>query len=31
MQLEHATESDYPEIIKLVNTADRGVDDSVRS
>jgi ribosomal protein S18 acetylase RimI-like enzyme len=32
MQLEHATEGDYPEIIKLVNAAYRGTgDDSVRS
>ena len=31
MNLEHATEADYPEIIKLVNAAYRGVDDKVRS
>jgi ribosomal protein S18 acetylase RimI-like enzyme len=31
MHLEHATEADYPEIIKLVNAAYRGVDDRVRS
>jgi ribosomal protein S18 acetylase RimI-like enzyme len=31
MHLEHATEADYPEIIKLVNAAYRGVDDAVRS
>jgi len=31
MVLEHATAADYPEIIKLVNAAYRGVDDTVRS
>lgn len=32
MQLEHATEADYPEIIQLVNAAYRGSgDDSARS
>jgi len=31
MLLEYATEADYPEIIKLVNAAYRGVDDAVRS
>lgn len=31
MLLEHAAEADYPEIIKLVNAAYRGVDDAVRS
>jgi ribosomal protein S18 acetylase RimI-like enzyme len=31
MLLENATESDYPEIIKLVNAAYRGVDDTARS
>jgi ribosomal protein S18 acetylase RimI-like enzyme len=31
MQLEHATETDYPEIVRLVNAAYRGVDDAVRS
>ena len=31
MLLEHATEADYPEIIKLVNAAYRGVDETVRS
>lgn len=31
MLLENATESDYPEIIKLVNAAYRGPDDTVRS
>jgi ribosomal protein S18 acetylase RimI-like enzyme len=31
MLLEHATEADYPEIIKLVNAAYRGAGDSVQS
>lgn len=31
MLLEHATEADYQEIIKLVNAAYRGVDDKVKS
>jgi ribosomal protein S18 acetylase RimI-like enzyme len=31
MLLEYATEADYTEIIKLVNAAYRGVDDTVRS
>ena len=31
MDLEHATEADYPEIIKLVNAAYRGTGDAVRS
>lgn len=31
MHLEHATEADYPEIIRLVNAAYRGEGESVRS
>lgn len=31
MLLEQATEADYPEIVRLVNAAYRGVDDAVRS